>query len=289
MRITCEGREVGAYPLDDIMTLIVSARSATLSKPLLVALSERGSTILVCGDNYTPALLCAPISGNAASGKRIHAQIEASKPLRKRLWQAFVKEKISNQALILDTFGVTGKASRLRELAKVVSSGDKENREAQAARVYWPALMGKEFRRDPDKPGVNSMLNYGYAILRAMFARAIASVGLLPSEGIHHCHNDFFALADDLMEPYRPFVDWLVYNSRIESNELTPAVKLRISSIARLGVVCSKGISPLSIAARDIAMKLCEAFMIKKHEIPIPKVAGASSEWILDWSEADSA
>lgn len=200
--------EVGRIPLDDVAAVIVHAHGITWSTNLIVALAERGGIMLLCGPNHAPVAVCLPLDGHYAQNLRMRAQWEAGRPLSKQLWRKLVVAKIRWQAAVLDANGKPALAFDL--LARRVGSGDPDNVEAQAARRYWPLLMGDAFRRDRDAGGINGLLNYGYTVLRSMCARAVVAAGLHPSIGVHHANRgNAFALADDLIEPFRPLVDAL--------------------------------------------------------------------------------
>lgn len=202
LTVSREGDEVGRVALDDIAAVIVHAHGITYSNNLLVALAERNILLVVCGSNHAPVSCFWPLDGHHAQGARMQAQWSATKPLAKQLWRQIVVAKIRMQAAILDANGAEAGAFDL--LARKVRSGDPENVEAQAARRYWPLLFGEDFRRDRAQDGINSLLNYGYTVMRAILSRAIIAAGLHPTIGIHH-HNksNAFALADDLIEPFR--------------------------------------------------------------------------------------
>ena len=170
--IVSEGREeVGRVPLDDVAAVIVHAHGITWSTNLMVALAERGALMLLCGPNHQPAAVCLPIDGHHAQNGRMRAQWEAGRPLSKQLWRALVVAKIRWQGAVLEANGRTAGAFDL--LARKVGSGDPDNVEAKAARRYWGLLMGEDFRRDREAGGANALLNYGYAVMRAMCARAV--------------------------------------------------------------------------------------------------------------------
>ena len=219
--------ELGSVPLDDIAVLLLSAQGVTITKNVLNALSEKGCITIFCGQNYIPLSMVIPIASHTYFTKIIKTQINASEPLKKRIWQKIVIQKIKNQALSLRYCNKENDATLIEKISKMVKSGDPDNREAYAARMYWKFLFGDSFTRDKNGDGINSLLNYGYAIMRACMARAICAHGLIPSLGIHHDNNlNQFCLADDLFEIYRPIVDTLVYKL-IEQNQtvLTPEIK----------------------------------------------------------------
>ncbi len=289
LRISADGENLGTVPLDDVAVLMLTARSAFVSKNALVALAENGAVVTLCGANFVPVAITLPFAHNAEAASRIHTQMGASLPLRKSLWRSLIQRKIRNQALVLSAAGAYGTASHLKELSKAVESGDPKNREAQAARMYWPALMGQDFRRNKNLDGDNARLNYGYAVLRAMFARAVCAAGLLPGEGLHHSTRDNFALADDLMEPYRPFVDWIVLIlSKNAEKDMNPNVKRKLASIMSLVVSTEKGLSPLSTASRSVALSLCSSFKNRKNELQLPCPSENPEEWYSEWTSADT-
>lgn len=174
-----ERREVGRIPLDDVYAVIVHAHGVTWTTNLAVALAERGALLLLCGPNHAPVAVCLPLEGHHAQNARIRAQLDAGRPLLKQLWRQVVVAKISWQGAVLDSCGIPAAAFDL--LARKVRSGDPENVEAQAARRYWPLLMGEAFRRDREADGVNALLNYGYTVLRPLvdaLALRLVSAGI---------------------------------------------------------------------------------------------------------------
>jgi CRISPR-associated protein Cas1 len=207
--VVSENREeVGRVPLDDIAAVIVHAHGVTWSTNLVVALAGRGALLVICGSNHAPVAVCLPLDGHHGQNARMRAQWEAGRPLMKQVWREIVVSKIRWQAAMLEANGRSADAFDL--LARRVRSGDPENIEAQAARRYWPSLMGIDFRRDRDTEGPNALLNYGYTIMRSLCARAVVAAGLHPSIGVHHANRgNAFALADDLIEPFRALVDGL--------------------------------------------------------------------------------
>ncbi|HTZ75989.1 MAG TPA: type II CRISPR-associated endonuclease Cas1 [Candidatus Aquilonibacter sp.] len=194
-------------PLADIAVLIVSHPQVSFSHAVLSGLAEAGGVFVTCNEKHMPVAMLLPLAVHSLQTERLAAQAGAALPLKKRLWQEIVRAKIRAQGRLLEE--KTGNDRGLGAMAVRVRSGDVGNLEAQAARIYWQNLIGGNgFRRDPDAGGPNACLNYGYAVLRAIVARAICGAGLHPSLGVHH-HNryDTFCLADDLMEPFRPIVD----------------------------------------------------------------------------------
>lgn len=197
-------------PLEEVAAVVLAHPQVTTTQPVLSALMEKGGALVVCDAASMPCGMMLPLRGNMVQTERFAAQANAKLPLKKRLWQQVVKAKIRRQGDLLTT--LHGEDWGLFEIAKTVRSGDPNNREAFAAQRYWSALFGEHgFRRKFDAPDQNRLLNYGYAVLRAVIGRAICAAGLHPSLGLHH-HNRYnaFCLADDLMEPYRPLVDAVV-------------------------------------------------------------------------------
>ena len=197
-------------PLKELAAVILTHPRVTCTRTVLSGLAEAGAIVVACDDHFTPVAMMLPLTGYHAPARRMAAQADAGAPIRKRLWQQIVTAKVLAQAAALrevrgDDFGLT-------QLAGQVRSGDPENIEGQAARVYWPALFDSaEFLRNTAAVDQNRFLNYGYAVLRAAVARAICASGLHPGLGLHHHHrNNAFCLADDLMEPFRPLIDRVV-------------------------------------------------------------------------------
>jgi len=258
--VKVDSTEKARIAFEDIGILILNGTGATITTNLLNSLLEAGTMIVVLGNNYLPSGIFYPTNPHYLHKQKINLQIQSSKPLEKRLWQQVVKAKILNQATILSYF-TTDNEKQLFELAKKVSSGDKENLEAQAARKYWQRLFGSDFRRNFDSSGINSMLNYGYAVLRAATARAIFASGLHPAIGIHHSNQEnAFCLVDDLMEPFRPIVDFVVKkiaeeNKNIE--ELTPEIKKSLTKILNLDLTTCAGTTPIN----NCLTKLCQSFV----------------------------
>jgi CRISPR-associated protein Cas1 len=245
--------EVGRVALDDVHAVILHAHGCTWTGNLVAALAERGAPIVFCGSNHSPVAVTLPIDGHHGQGARMRAQWEAGKPLHKQLWRRIVTAKIVMQGSLLAVRGVPG-AGAFELIARRVRSGDPDNLEAQAARRYWPALMGADFRRDRAAEGASALLNYGYAVLRATVARAIVAAGLHPTIGIFHANRgNAFALADDLIEPFRPLVDALVVSMLGQGVEvLDPFLKRRFARLIAFDLRIGDESSPVS--ASDLAL-----------------------------------
>lgn len=264
------GEEVGRVPLDDIHAVIIHAHGVTWSGTLVARLAERGAPIVFCGANHSPVAVTLPLEGHHAQAARMQAQLNASKPLAKQLWRRIVSAKILMQGSLLAARGVDG-AQAFPFIARRVTSGDKENLEAQAARRYWPLLMGREFRRDRDTAGANALLNYGYAVMRATCARAVVAAGLHPTVGIQHSNRgNAFALADDLVEPFRPLVDGVVESLvRAGVETLDPAVKRRFARLIAFDLRVAGEASPVSVAAQRLARSLARSFETGRPDLAL--------------------
>lgn len=270
LTVRSESSTVGRVAFDEIDAVLVSTPSLTWSNSALSALAEHGVPVLILGPDFNPICLVTALVGAHDQGSRIEAQAAASKPLRKRLWRDVVRAKILAQAAALDL--VHGPSARLRRLGAQLRSGDPENFEAQAAAIYWPALMGADFvRSNPAKPG-NALLNYGYAVLRATMARAIVAAGLHPSLSLHHqSAGNGLRLADDLMEPFRPAVDLVVRHLVLAGVEgVTPEAKRQLVGVLQADYGTNSGRSPLSVAALTLAQSLDGVFRKTRTTLNFP-------------------
>lgn len=241
-------------PLEDIAVIVVEAREVVLTAPLLAALGQYGVTLIVCDEQFLPCGQWLPFNQYHRCLKILKHQMEMSLPQKKQLWQQIVKQKISNQAWVLDDSGHDIAARRLMFLAEEVKSGDKTFTESQAAALYFRVLFGEKFTRRIDNP-INACLNYGYSILRSAIARALVQYGFHPALGLHH-HSEVnaFNLADDFIEPYRPMVDLLVYQQFSESKEisLTPAMKKDLIALLCYQVKLDKQYTMMTAIDRTI-------------------------------------
>lgn len=268
--VKLDGEEQGRIALDDVCSVIVHAHGVTWTTSLAVELARRGAIIVLCAANHSPVALVSPIDGHHAQAAKMRAQWDAPRPLMKQLWRHIVVAKIEMQASLLTARGKS-EGGALGMMAKRVRSGDADNLEAQAARRYWPALMGPDFRRDQNADGANALLNYGYTIMRSCVARSIVAAGLHPTIGLHH-HNRLngFALADDLVEPFRPLVDGLVQRMVNEGvGSVTPEAKQRLARLIGHDVRIGGNISPVSIASQRLAQSLARSFDEKKQVLTL--------------------
>lgn len=206
-----DGKEL-TFPTEDIRSLLIDNAYTTLTARLITKLTDDGVCVIVCNEKHTPSALLMPIGSYCRQIKRVATQFNQSKPKIKRIWQSIVTQKISNQAKCLKLCDIDT-ADAIFAIAKTVQSGDTTNRESYAARMYFRALFGNDFTRD-DENYINAALNYGYAILRSFITKTIVAYGLEPSIGIHHKSQlNSFNLADDIIEPFRPVVDYYVFTN----------------------------------------------------------------------------
>lgn len=263
-------------PIEDIGVVVLDNKRITITSGALEALIENNCAVITCDSRSMPVGLLLPLCGNTTQNERFRKQLDASVPLKKQLWQQTVKAKIENQASVLqDCAG--GVVDCMRIWAAEVKSGDPDNMEARAAAFYWKALFGHvaNFSRDRDGLPPNNLLNYGYAILRAVVARALVGSGLLPTLGIHH-HNRYnaYCLADDIMEPYRPYVDELVFRlveAHGEWCELSKEIKAQLLTIPTLDVKIGGKRSPLMVAVGQTTASLYKCFDGEVRKIAYPE------------------
>lgn len=263
-------------PIEDLGTLILEQQQITITHYLLDKLAANNTAVITCGATKHPTGMLLTLEGNTLQQERFEAQINASEPLKKQLWQQTVKAKINNQAAVLQHWQLSN--NYLLSLAKNVKSGDTENAEAKAAVYYWsnlfPPIWNFYRRRDGLPP--NNLLNYGYAILRATVARSLVGAGLLPTFGIFHRNRyNAYCLADDIMEPYRPYIDMVVRQIIHETshvNTLTQDFKIRLLKILEVDVKIQGENSPLQIAIQRTAQSLAKCFLGNSSLIVFPQI-----------------
>lgn len=261
-------------PIEDMKYVILEHPYITITQQAVQTLADNNVAVIFCNQNFMPSSMLLHFEGHQLQNERFRTQLDASEPLKKQLWQQTVKAKITNQAGLLKK---TGKDSGALDVLKQrVLSGDTSNEEAKAARVYWNELFGNDFRREREGAAPNHLLNYGYTILRAATTRALAGSGLLPLLGIHH-HNRYnaFCLADDIMEPYRPFVDEIVYamwREGIGEKDLTREMKTRLVWVVNADVILKEEKSPLSTALSQTTASLAKCFAGEERKIVYPEM-----------------
>lgn len=264
-------------PIEDIGVVILDNRRITITSGAMEALLENNCAVITCNQKSMPVGLLLPLCGNTTQNERFRSQLEASLPSRKQLWQQTIKQKILNQEHVL-RINTAQETKCMRVWSNDVRSGDSDNLEARAAAYYWKNVFTTypNFVRDREGTPPNNLLNYGYAILRAIIARALVGSGLLPTLGIHH-HNRYnaYCLADDIMEPYRPYVDQLVLDiiqCNLEISDITRDLKMQLLGIPMLDVVINGKRSPLMIAAQQTTASLAKCFAGEIKRISYPEM-----------------
>lgn len=260
LKVTEGGVEIGRTPLDQIVGVIVHAHGTTWTTSLLTELAERGAPVVLCAANHAPKSVLMPLEGHHAQGARIRAQWQAKIPLIKQAWKQLVIAKVRMQAAALEAVGEP--PAPLKLMIRKITSGDKTNIEAQAARFYWPRMMGLNFRRDVAGDRENALLNYGYTILRAAAARAVVAAGLHPTIGLFHANRgNAFALGDDLMEPFRPLVDCAVRSiARGRGCDVDTQAKQMLARLIATDLPLGGGTTPVSVALMKLATSLGMSF-----------------------------
>jgi len=265
-----ERKELGQVPLDDIGAVIANAHGLSYTNNLLVELAQRGAPFVLCAANHSPVGMLLPTDGNYEQSRRIDAQIAAKRPLHKQIWAAIVRSKLEQQAAVLEAVGAP--FMPLLALAKKVKSGDAGNLEAQGARRYWVLLFGGEFRRDQSLGGVNSLLNYGYTILRSATARAVIGAGLHPSIGLFHSNaGNPMRLVDDLIEPFRPLIDikvWLLQKQG--EKEVGPETKRALVQTLYDDMLTDVGATPVSVCIQRVAVSLAQVYLGERTRLDLP-------------------
>ncbi len=273
-----QGENICTRAIEDIGVIVIDHPQITLTSALIAALLDNNVALITCDSHHMPTGLLLPLSGNTIQSERFQAQVSASLPLKKQLWQQTVKQKIANQSTILRQL-TSAEAGCMDQWSNDVRSGDVDNLEGRAAAYYWKNLFAQEidhFKRGREEAAPNHLLNYGYAILRAIIARALVSSGLLPTLGIHH-HNRYnaYCLADDIMEPYRPYVDahvLVLLRQKGFQEELTQEDKAYLLQIPTLDVCVEGKRSPLLVAASLTTASVAKCFTGELRKISYPKL-----------------
>ena len=271
-----EDRADRTIPIEDIGMLILEHQQISITHYVLDKLVANNVAVITCNESHHPTGMLLPLEGNTLQSERFRHQIEATEPLKKQLWQQTVKAKISNQASVFKQWKINAKF--LINMADGVKSGDSENCEAVAAAHYWQNLLpvSWQFFRKRDGLPPNNLLNYGYAIIRASMARAIVGAGLLPTFGIFHRNRyNAYCLADDIMEPYRPFVDIIVRGIIDETSHvenLTPELKIRLLKLPTVDVLMNDEKSPLMVAMQRTATSLAKCYAGEQRKLLYPTV-----------------
>ncbi|MRT91657.1 type II CRISPR-associated endonuclease Cas1 [Ancylomarina sp. 16SWW S1-10-2] len=270
-----EKTEQASLPIEDIGVMVLDHPQVTLSQALLSYLISSNVALISCDEKHHPVGLFLPLDGNSVQSERFKVQLEASEPLKKQLWAQTVASKIENQARLLERFDMDAK--RLHVLVPQIKSGDSENVEARGAKIYWGTLFeNHDFVRERFGDVPNPQLNYAYAIMRACVARALVSSGMLPTLGIFHRNKyNAYCLADDIMEPYRPYCDQVVmqmfYDGELEDEKLTKEQKAKILSILTTDVIFAGKKSPLMVGISRTTSSLYECFAGERRKIIYPE------------------
>lgn len=281
MTVSESGKLLGKVPFDQIGAVIANAHGLTYSNNLLVRLAEQNAPLVICGANHAPVAVLISLDGHHLQGDIITAQAQIKQSASDRLWKEIIQAKITQQAEVIATLGQPD--APLRYWAKSVKNGDPENCEGQAARYYFQNFFGKDFRRDRDQAGINAMLNYGYTILRSAVIRAIVGAGLHPSLALHHCNQyNSMRLADDLMEPFRPLVDFCVFKlARQGKDDVTPDVKKELVSLLARPIQTDKGAIEINYLIGNLAVSLARCALGKAKRLDIPPPVTDMALWGL--------
>jgi len=273
---TADSSEKRTIPIEDIGFVILESDKIEITSAALQFLSTNNVAVVVCDKTHTPSAQLLPYAANSTASESMEAQLSATNAVQGRLWRVVVRQKIRNQASLMSRLGAKN-FNRLFTLADEVKNGDPANCEAQAARIYFQELGPSGFVRDREGGWPNAPLNYGYAILRAATARAIVGSGLACFRGIHH-HNRYnaFALADDIMEPYRPFVDQYVLGKvrpfDVPMEELTKEMRARLLQMLTCDVMLGDVQRPLMIALSSTTASLARYYMKESNELALPRL-----------------
>lgn len=276
LKIICPNtdEERGSIPIEDLGLLMLDHPQITITHGLIQKLMERGVVIVSCNEQHLPRGMMLPLYGHTSHSQRIRDQMHVSEPLKKQLWKQTIEHKIANQRQVLQDLDLEYKP--MNNYLKEVRSGDTTNMEGIAAQYYWRQLFGKEFCREQEGQGVNALLNFGYAVLRSIVAQAIVDTGLIPVLGIFH-HNRYnpYCLADDLMEPYRPFVDraviqWITLFPQEE--DLSVGAKSHLLKIASTDVSIEGKWHPLLVAVKMTVFSLYKCYVGEKRQISYPSL-----------------
>ena len=256
--------------IEDVGVVLLENQQTSITLPLLNALAESDIQVVICNSKGMPSAMIQSMNSNNLQGETLRNQIACGEVLKKQLWKQVVEAKIKNQASLLNSVGEDGIV--LKPFYSNVKSGDVDNREGIAARIYFQHLFGDTFIRDREEQGINALLNYGYSILRAATCRAIVSSGLLPAIGIHH-HNrsNAYPLADDLMEPFRPFIDGVVYDLAMHSKtELNKEVKAELISVLYADTIYEKVKRPLSVGLSMTTASMVKCLSKELNSLSLP-------------------
>ena len=263
-------REPTSVPIEDVGCVIIENQRVGITIPLLNALTDNNVQVVFCNEHFMPNSMLLNLDNNITQGETLRNQMAASEPLKKQMWKQIVEAKIKNQSRLLDKTAHNG--AILRPYYQNVKSGDTDNREGIAARLYFQELFGNDFIRDRQMPGINALLNYGYTILRAAVSRSLVASGLFPAIGIYHHHrSNAFPLADDMMEPYRPYVDEIVYEMACEDMMvLNQTAKAKLINVLYVDTEFEKVTRPLSVGLSLSSASLVKCYAKEQNTLNFP-------------------
>lgn len=262
--------ETVTVPIEDVGVVVLENQMTKITLPLLNALADANVSVVFCNNKGMPNSMLFNMESNNTQGETLRLQIAAGEVMKKQMWKQIVEAKIRNQSLLLDK--VHGNGGVLKPYYTNVKSGDTDNREGIAARLYWQRLFGDDFIRDRTLPGINALLNYGYTILRAATARSLVGSGLLPAIGIfHHNRSNAFPLADDMMEPYRPYVDEVVYGLMLQDKlEINKETKAELINVLYADTYFTKVMRPLQVGLTRTSASLAKCYAKETMSLCLP-------------------
>lgn len=264
--------EVRTIPIEDVGMVMIENQMVSVTMPLLNELVDAGVAVVLCDKKGLPHAMLQNLDGHNLQGEFLRNQVEVGEVLRKQLWKQIIEAKIRNQSALLEK--LHGRGALLKPYYMNVKSGDSDNREGLAARLYWGTLFGTDFTRSREGDDINALLNYGYTVLRAATARALVSAGLTPSLGLfHHNRSNAFPLADDLMEPYRPFVDEIVFRLCIEGQmEVNKETKTELIGVLTCDTFFPKVTRPLQIGLSMTMASLAKCYAGTQKNLSLPSL-----------------
>jgi len=273
MIVSDKDAEIGQIDLDGVLAIILTSMGASLTSSLISEASDRNIPVIICNARFQPASVITPLIHHNDQHVRYEAQTIANKGVKNKVWQWIVVNKVKNQFQLLKLYH-SGSSERLKRLSTEVKSGDPGNIEAQAALIYWPALFGNDFRRDRHSDGINSLLNYGYTIIRSSMLRAILASGLHPTFGVFHKNKkNPICLVDDLMEPYRPIVDHVVKLLEQKGvTTLTVEAKRCLASVVAADQTVTGSVSPMFRHMQQMTYDLSELYQGQKIKFTPPQL-----------------
>lgn len=268
-QLIVDNGEVFSFPIEDIRCVLIEDNRSTLSTSLISKFAEAGVTVLICNEKHIPTAAINPINCYSRQLKQVNLQVAASLPFKKRLWQQIVRIKIINQSRCLEIFGMDG-VEELRNYVNSIKSGDTSNVEGRAAAFYFRKLFGNGFRRTDETP-LNAALNYGYAIIRAVICKTLCLYGFEPSLGIHHCNElNNFNLADDISEPFRPFINMVVKKTLFDRNTFDTIDKTLILKSLNATILINGQKLSVANTVEKVIQSYAECLKNGKTEIELP-------------------